>query len=118
MVGALDPTTDTFAGFSNWGESATPTVNMIAPGQNVLVADKFNPGGSGKVGSGTSFAAPYLTGVIAQYLQNNPTASTIVVMNGIKDYMTTTGIVQGLIGASAQTPNKALHSVLWCVPTC
>jgi subtilisin family serine protease len=117
VVGALDPTNDSFATFSNWGENTTPTVNMIAPGVNVLVADKYNPG-FGKIGSGTSFAAPYVAGVIAQYLQNNPTATTVVVMNGINDFMTTYGIVQGLVGSSAQTPNKALHSVLWCVPTC
>lgn len=68
--------------------------------------------------SGTSFAAPLVAGVVAQYLEVNPTASTIVVMNGINDYMTTYGIVQGLVGFKEQTPNKALHSVLWCVPTC
>lgn len=87
---------------------------MIAPGVNVLVADKFNSGFA-KIGSGTSFAAPYIAGVVAQYLQEQPTASTVVVMNGINDYITTYGIVQGLV---AETPSKASYSVLWCIPTC
>lgn len=126
VVGALNPTNDTFAYFpsgpnpwgSNWGTSAYPTVNMIAPGVNVLAADKFNPGYA-TLRSGTSMAAPYVTGVIAQYLQTSPAAVPWVVYDAINNYMTTYGIVQGLTGVAAQTPNKALHSVLWCAePAC
>jgi subtilisin family serine protease len=117
VVGALDPTNDFFASFSDYAVINEPTVNMIAPGVNVLVADKFNPG-FGKIGSGTSFAAPYLTGVIAQYLQVSPTATTQTVYDAINNFMTTYGSVQGIGGVAAATPNKELHSVLWCVPTC
>lgn len=117
VVAALDPTNDQFAGFSDWGENTTPTVNMIAPGVNIRVADKRYPG-TGKVATGTSIAAPFLTGVIAQYLQVSPNATTQVAMDGINNYMTTYGIVSGFGGPTVQTPNKALHSVLWCVPTC
>lgn len=122
VVGALDPTNDTFAYFpgywgSNYGTTAFPTVNMIAPGVNILVADKFNPG-TAKLANGTSMAAPFVTGVIAQYLQTNPTAGTQTVYDAINNFMTTYGSVNGLTGVFAQTPNKELHSVLWCIPTC
>jgi subtilisin family serine protease len=117
VVGALDPTNDQFASFSDYAVINEPSVNMIAPGVNVLVADKFHPG-FGKIGSGTSFAAPYLAGVIAQYLQTNPTAATQTVYDAINNFMTTYGSVQGIGGVAVATPNKELHSVLWCVPTC
>ena len=122
VVGALDPTNDTFAYFpgvwgSDYGTTASPTVNMIAPGVNVLVADKFNPS-IPKLANGTSIAAPFVAGVIAQYLQSNPTAGTQTVFDAINNAMTTYGSVNGLTGVFAQTPNKELHSVLWCIPTC
>ena len=117
VVGALNPTNDAFWSSSNYAVAGEPSVNMIAPGVNVLVADKFNPG-FGKIGSGTSFAAPYLAGVIAQYLQTNPTAAATVVYDAVNNYMTTYGSVQGIGGVAAATPNKELHSLLWCIPTC
>lgn len=117
VVGAVDPRYDTFAWFSNYGVSAAPSVNMLAPGVQVPMADKFNPGYE-KLGDGTSFAAPYVTGVIAQYLHNNPTAPPWIVMDAINVYTTTYDIVQGLTGAAAETPNKLQRSLMWCVPTC
>lgn len=63
VVGAMDPGTDTYASFSDFGSIIT----IFAPGVNVPVADKFNPG-SGKLGRGTSFAAPYVAGVVATYV--------------------------------------------------
>lgn len=45
------------AKFSNWGE----TVNIMAPGEDILVAKNI---GTGTV-SGTSFSAPIITGVIS-----------------------------------------------------
>lgn len=63
VVGAMNPSNDGYASFSNYGSIIT----IFAPGVGVLVADKFNPG-YGKLGYGTSFAAPYVAGVVATYV--------------------------------------------------
>jgi aqualysin 1 len=118
VVGATNPVNDQIASFSNYGVSAAPSVNMFAPGVSIRAADKYNPGFPQFV-SGTSFAAPMVAGVIAQYLQVSPTATNQVVFDAINNYMTTYGIVQGLVGVRATSPNKMLHSVLWCaIPAC
>lgn len=103
---------------------AHPSVNMLAPGEGVLVADKWNPG-SGKPADGTSFAAPHVAGVIAQFLeydQADPAHPLMnapwILMDAVNSYTTTYGIVQGITGAASETPNKMLRSLSWCVPTC
>jgi subtilisin family serine protease len=54
--------------FSNNG----PTVDIWAPGVNVLSADADHPDGGLKVDSGTSMSAPMTTGVLALHLQRHP----------------------------------------------
>lgn len=125
VVGSVNPSNDYFsAWFSNYGTAANPSVNMLAPGEGVLVADKWNPG-TGKLANGTSFAAPYVAGVIAQFLEFDQADPAHPLMNypwilndAINNYTTTYGIVQGLSGAASGTPNKMLRSLSWCVPTC
>lgn len=125
VVGSVNASNDYFsAWFSNYGTAANPTVNMLAPGEGVLVADKWNPG-NGKLANGTSFAAPHVAGVIAQFLEYDQADPTHPLMNypwilidAVNTYTTTYGIVQGLTGAASGTPNKMLRSLSWCVPTC
>lgn len=56
------------SGFSNYG----PEVELVAPGSEVL---SFRPGGNLSTGSGTSFAAPHVTGTAALILSKRPEIS-------------------------------------------
>jgi membrane-anchored mycosin MYCP len=72
-VAAVDPGTGTVSGFSVWG----PWVNIAAPGQGIvsvsadggpgLATTYAEPGSNAQPGpiQGTSFAAPYVAGVVA-----------------------------------------------------
>lgn len=72
-VGAIDPLTGLVAGFSSIGPTADNRIkpNVCAPGIVVTV----NPSGGIHEMSGTSFAAPLITGFAACTWQLNPTLS-------------------------------------------
>jgi uncharacterized protein YjdB len=69
-VGSLaDGSLTTKAGFSNYGSA----IDLVAPGYVNVASNTDNS--SYKNTSGTSFSAPLVTGAIALYLQQNPTAT-------------------------------------------
>jgi subtilisin family serine protease len=67
---------DTVAKFSNYGAD----VDVIAPGVNV---ESLALGGTTRVGSGTSYAAPLAAAVAAIYLSANPGASPAEVRDAL-----------------------------------
>ena len=68
---------DTFATFSNYGSE----VDLSAPGVDIYSTYK---GGGYATLSGTSMATPHVSGAIALYLKNNPTATWLQVRDGLK----------------------------------
>ena len=75
-VSATDAT-DNFAGFSNWGAK----IDVSAPGDSI---NSTYPTNSYQIMSGTSMAAPYVSGLAALILAHNPALSSDEVRQVIK----------------------------------
>lgn len=81
-------------------------IDIFAPGVNVLTAasgsdSDYTPA------SGTSFAAPYVAGAIASYLQVHPSASPSQVIAALKNRAT-----PGIVTDAKSTSNYLLFSLL------
>lgn len=83
-----------------------PTVDLYAPAEVIPGATWFYSNSVCR-NSGTSWAAPHVTGVIARYLQRNPNATPA----DVEQYLISTAtpnIVKGKLGAG--TPNRLLYA--------
>ena len=94
---------DERSSFSNWGSC----VNIFAPG-SAITSSWYTSDTATNVLQGTSMAAPHVTGVVALYLENNPTAtpaavSSALLGNGTKDVLT---------DVKTGSPNLLLNSLL------
>lgn len=99
-VGAAFPDNDVVELYSNQG----PCVEIFAPGQ-VLWGHPIHPDWRA---SGTSIAAPHVTGVFAARWANSPTSSAAEI-EGLVKGIGTAGVLTGIWPTS---PNLLLHSVL------
>jgi subtilisin family serine protease len=100
---------DTFASFSNYGDP----IDMNAPGVGIL-----STYGDGKYAqlSGTSMAAPHVTGSIALYESSHPGATPAQVKaalseSGIKPSSSCVGEVQGYFTGDPDSANEPLLNV-------
>jgi subtilisin family serine protease len=101
VVGAVD-SFDRRAGYSNFGAC----VDVYAPGTAVQVPDITSPPLGEKQDSGTSYAAPLVTGMVARLRQQFPALA----VNDIAASLvcaSTDGIVRG---NAPSTPNVLLHA--------
>lgn len=79
-------------------------IDIFAPGQNVFSAGYLNDTAS-ETKSGTSMAAPHVTGAVAIFLAMNPDATSTEVKNAIINNATDYAIQ----GAGTESPNKLLR---------
>lgn len=101
-VGA-STSSDARASFSNFGSC----VDIFAPGESITSALNTSDTATG-VKSGTSMATPHVTGVIARYLETNPTATPAQVQSALL----ASSRVQKLAGVGAGSPNRLLAEVV------
>lgn len=88
------------------GTNFGSTVDLFAPAENIISATWTEPNAV-CVQSGTSMAAPHVTGVIALYLQSNRTATPAQVHQAVVGGATMS-VIRGSLPAA--TPNRLLHS--------
>jgi subtilisin family serine protease len=88
----------------SWTEVG-PALDVFAPGDTILSAWYNSPTATEYL-SGTSMATPHVSGVVARYLQNNPTATPAQVHQFITS-TATAGIVQNVPVGSQ---NKLLYA--------
>lgn len=100
-AGAPRNCTSEFCG-SNWG----PEIDVFAPAVDILGAMASSGQSYACIGTGTSFAAPFVTGVVAQYLENNSTASPSLIQTILIERSTTQAVQGDLKGS----PNRLLFT--------
>jgi subtilisin family serine protease len=97
-VGATT-SSDSRASYSNYGKC----LDLFAPGSSITSA--WNNGSTNTI-SGTSMATPHVAGVVALYLQGNPSASPAVVRNELVNNATSGKIPN----EGRQSPDKLLFT--------
>ena len=100
-VGATNQS-DSRAAFSNYG----PAIDVFAPGVSIPSAWIGSGNLTIATASGTSMAAPHVTGVVAQYLQNHRTASPASVRSALVG-ISTSGVIKNL---GETSPNRLLFT--------
>ncbi len=92
---------DQQAPFSNFG----PCTDMFAPGHEITSAWHTSDQAALKI-SGTSMAAPHVSGVVARYLQGNPAASPAQIKSKLEAFAFTNKLDR----ISPDTPNLLLNA--------
>jgi subtilisin family serine protease len=91
--------TDARSSFSNFGS----VVDIFAPGSSILSSYNTSDTATATL-SGTSMATPHVTGVVARFLQANPTATPAQARNELVNAST----LNHLSGIPAGTANRLL----------
>jgi subtilisin family serine protease len=94
--------TDARSSFSNWGTC----VDIFAPGSNITSAWHTGTTATNTI-SGTSMASPHTAGVVALYLQDNPSATPASVASALINNSTANKVTS----AGTGSPNRLLYSI-------
>ena len=100
-VGAVS-STDAVSQFSQGGSNTGTCVDLFAPGSSI---PSWWFDGSAQLLSGTSMAAPHVTGAVALLLAENPSLAPLDA-EALVTSMATTGVVQGALNGA---PNRLLR---------
>jgi len=106
-VGATS-SSDVFASWSNYGS----VLDLSAPGVSIT-SDWYSSNTATNTISGTSMAAPHVTGAVALYLEANPTSTPAQVVSAMVANATS-GVITSL---PSGTPNKLLYALISAPPT-
>jgi len=106
-VGATD-ISDNRASFSSFG----PVLDLFAPGVNTPSASAASDTATVSF-TGTSASAPYAAGVVAQYLQADPTGCP----STVSEVLTTNATSGVVTNPGAGSPNRLLFTQSWPAPT-
>lgn len=88
-VAAVDPTNGSLASYSNYGAN---TIDLAAPGSNIL---STTLDGSYGYSSGTSMAAPHVTGLASLLYGHKPGTTASQAVNALKSNVRLMGSLQG-----------------------
>jgi subtilisin family serine protease len=93
---------DARASFSNWGTC----VDIFGPGDQILSLGIISDSATATM-SGTSMATPHVSGVVAQYLESNPSATPAQVAS----YLISIAASDKVTNPGSGSPNKLLQTV-------
>ena len=94
--------TDARSSFSNWGSC----VDIFAPGSSITSAWYTSTTATNTI-SGTSMASPHTAGVVALYLQDNPSATPA----GVASALINNSTANKVTSAGTGSPNRLLYSI-------
>jgi subtilisin family serine protease len=105
-VEAADPAGGQISSFSSWGLASDLALkpDLAAPGGNIRSTWPLVQDGGYNIISGTSMAAPHVTGSAADYLQKNPTATPAQVAAALQN--TSTAVVNSAFGRRDGTAHQ------------
>lgn len=98
-------------GANNQGSNFGPCVSIYAPGHNIRVAGASGPNSyrsAGGASSGTSFAAPFVTGAVARLLEKYPTLTSAQVWAELQVRANSRAVTPQDFDPSATTNTKLL----------